>query len=58
MDLESGDTIYVEATVHNTVDLRTDERGITMLTIEEARTLAGALLMAANEAEKYHAPRP
>jgi hypothetical protein len=56
MDLECGDIIYAEATVHGTVELRTidkNESGLNALTPDEARTLAEALVRAADEAEPY-----
>ena len=60
MDLESGATIYVEARIDRLINLTTHENGggditVAVLTTEEARTLANALLAAVVEAE---APRP
>jgi urease beta subunit len=60
MDLESGNTIYVEATIHRSVALvvLTGKQDVpSMLTTEEARTLANALLAAVVEAEAYSTSR-
>jgi hypothetical protein len=54
MDLESGDTIYIEATIRKTVELRGLDGTYNsryILTPAEARVMANALLGAANEAE-------
>jgi hypothetical protein len=58
MDLESGDTVYIEAESGVRVLLRLERPPIklmltTRLTTEEARTLANALLAAIIEAEAH-----
>jgi hypothetical protein len=63
MDLEGGDTIYVEAVIGRAVRLTLQHSvpgsgRTTRLTTEEARTLANALLGAAIEAEEYVVYRP
>lgn len=59
MDTERGDTIYVEAMIDQTVELRgvfrflSETVGVAILTTDEARVLANALLAATVEAEAY-----
>ena len=57
MDLESGDTLYVEATTERSVRFtrytNLTQSFTTRLTTEEARTLANALLAAVVEAEAH-----
>jgi hypothetical protein len=58
MDLESGDTVYIEAESGVRVLFRLERPPIklmltTRLTTEEARTLANALLAAIVEAEAH-----
>lgn len=56
MDLESGATIYVEARTDRKINMEVHIDGGIMgpiLTTEEARTVANALLAAVVEAEEY-----
>jgi excisionase family DNA binding protein len=56
MDLEDGNTIYVEATIHGKIHLYTADKpeiGFSVLTPAEARTLSKVLVRAADEAQPY-----